>query len=187
MWEWLWKKRITSFDEITSLSKENRKLFDDYFNIGQMTSYNKNFTLYFKTREKAILAKGESINYITDYPQDLYIYYNETKEIIPLITYDWFPKKAKKLSYNLDFPIFPEDFAYYLLNDNETIIMISGMRSIKSNFQFNLKNKKLSKLEENDNYQLLVSSLLKNCGYKDMHSTYQCSYYRPLISFNLIN
>ena len=36
-----------------------------------MESYNKNFTLYFKTRKKAILARGEDFNYINDYPQDL--------------------------------------------------------------------------------------------------------------------
>ena len=28
---------------------------DDYFFVGKMDSYNKDFTLYFKTREKAIL------------------------------------------------------------------------------------------------------------------------------------
>ena len=186
----IWLVFLFFFFNIEGKSKESipiQKNVEDIFNIGKMLSHDNKFVLFFKSRDKAVLAKGQEFNYITDYPQDLYIYYNETKETIPLITYDWFPKKAKKLSYNLDFPIFPEDFAYYLLNDNETIIMISGMRAIKSNFQFNLKNKKLSKLEENDNYQLLVSSLLKNCGYKDMHSTYQCSYYRPLISFNLIN
>ena len=47
---------------------------DDYFFVGKMVSYNKDFTLYFKTREKAILSRGEDFNYITDYPQDLYIY-----------------------------------------------------------------------------------------------------------------
>ena len=39
IWEWLWKKRITSFDEITSLSKENRKLFDSHFNIAPIQIY----------------------------------------------------------------------------------------------------------------------------------------------------
>ena len=31
--EWLWKKRATSFDEMTSLSKEMRDLFVEYFVI----------------------------------------------------------------------------------------------------------------------------------------------------------
>ena len=43
---------------------------DDYFYIGKMDSYNKDFTLYFKTREKAILARGEEYNYITDYTRE---------------------------------------------------------------------------------------------------------------------
>jgi len=33
IWEWLWKKRATSFEEITSLSKEMRKLFNNNFTI----------------------------------------------------------------------------------------------------------------------------------------------------------
>ena len=33
VWEWLWKKRAISFQEITSLSKDIRKLFDDTFTI----------------------------------------------------------------------------------------------------------------------------------------------------------
>ena len=84
-------------------------------------------------------------------------------------------------------PVFPEDYAYYLLNDNETLIMISGVKSIRSNFKFNLKTSKLEKLPLNNKYKLFVSSLLKDCGYKDMNSTYKCSYYKPLISINLIN
>ena len=60
-----------------------------------MVSHDNSFTLFFKTRKKAILAKGEEFNYITDYPQDLYIYNNKTKETKPLITYDWFPRHAK--------------------------------------------------------------------------------------------
>ena len=63
-----------------------------------MESYNQKFTLYFKTREKAIVARGKNFNYITDYPQDLYIYNYFTKEEVPLISYDWFPKKAKTIS-----------------------------------------------------------------------------------------
>ena len=53
---------------------------DEMFFIGKMESYNKNFTLFFKTREKAVLAKGENYNYVTDYPQDLYIYDQESKK-----------------------------------------------------------------------------------------------------------
>jgi len=160
---------------------------EEVFNIGKMLSHDKNFTLFFKPRAKAVLAKGEKFNYINDYPQDLYILNNNTGKIGPVITYDWFPKKAKNLSIISELPVFPEDYAYYLLNDNETLIMISGVKSIRSNFKFSLKNKKLEKLPRNNKYKLFISSLLKDCGYKDINSTYKCSYYKPLISVNLIN
>ena len=160
---------------------------EEVFNIGKMLSHDKKFTLFFKSREKAVLAKGEEFNYITDYPQDLYILYNKTGKIKPLITYDWFPKEVKNLSFNSNLPVFPEDYAYYLLSDNQTLIMISGVKSIRSNFKFNLKNNRLEKLSKNNKYKLFISSLLKDCGYKNINSTYKCSYYKPLISLNLIN
>ena len=161
--------------------------FEDIFNVGKMLSHDDRFTLYFKTREKAVLAKGEGFNYITDYPQDLYILYNDTGKISPVITYDWFPKKVKELGSSYNLPVFPEDYAYYLLSDNETLIMISGIKSIRSNFKFNLKNSKLEKLPTNNNYKLFISSLLKDCSYRNINDTYKCSFYKPLISTNLIN
>ena len=164
-----------------------KKDFEEVFNIGKMISHDNKFTLFFKSRKKAILAKGEEFNYITDYPQDLYILYNDSGKISPLITYDWFPRKVKNLVANSNLPVFPEDYAYYLLSDNETLIMISGIKSIRSNFKYNLKNNKLEKLPRDNKYKLFVSSLLKDCGYKDINATYKCSYYKPLISFNLIN
>jgi len=170
-------------DEIYPI-KEN---FEEVFNVGTMLSHDDKFTLYFRTREKAVLARGEEFNYITDYPQDLYILYNDTGKTSPVITYDWFPKKAKELSLSYNLPVFPEDYAYYLLSDNETLIMISGIKSFRSNFKFNLKNNKLEKLPVDNNYKLYISSLLKDCGYKDINATYKCSFYKPLISENLIN
>ena len=161
--------------------------FEEVFNVGKMLSHDDRFTLYFRTREKAVLAKGNEFNYITDYPQDLYILYNDTGKISPVITYDWFPKKVKELGSNYNLPIFPEDYAYYLLSDNETLIMISGIKSIRSNFKFNLKNNELKKLPKDNNYKLFVSSLLKDCSYQDINATYKCSFYKPLISANLIN
>ena len=170
-------------DEIHPI-KEN---FEEVFNVGIMLSHDDKFTLYFRTREKAVLARGEEFNYITDYPQDLYILYNDTGKTSPVITYDWFPKKAKELSLSYNLPVFPEDYAYYLLSDNETLIMISGIKSFRSNFKFNLKNNKLEKLPVDNNYKLYISSLLKDCGYKNISATYKCSFYKPLISENLIN
>ena len=164
--------------------KEN---FEEVFNVGKMDSHDNRFTLYFKTREKAVLARGEEFNYITDYPQDLYILHNDTGSTSPVITYDWFPNKVRELDSNYNLPVFPEDYAYYLLSDNETLIMISGIKSIRSNFKFNLKKNELEKLPVDNNYKLYISSLLKDCGYKDINSTYKCSFYKPLISENLIN
>ena len=161
--------------------------FEEVFNVGKMISHDDKFTLYFKTREKAVLAKGQEFNYISDYPQDLYILYNETGKIRPVITYDWFPKKVKELGSNYNLPVFPEDYAYYLLSDNETLIMISGIKSIRTNFKYNLKKNELEKLPLNNSYKLYISSLLKDCGYQDINSTYKCSFYKPLISENLIN
>ena len=170
-------------NEISPVQKD----FEEIFNVGKMLSHDDRFTLYFRTREKAVLARGEELNYIKDYPQDLYILYNDTGRASPLITYDWFPKKVKELGSNYNLPVFPEDYAYYLLSDNETLIMISGIKSIRSNFKFNLKDNKLEKLPQDNDYKLYISSLLKNCGYKDRSDTYKCSYYKPLISENLIN
>ena len=174
---------LVNSDEISPIKKN----LEEVFNVGKMISHDDKFTLYFKTREKAVLAKGEEFNYITDYPQDLYILYNDTGKIKPVITYDWFPKKVKELGSNYNLPVFPEDYAYYLLSDNETLIMISGIKSIRTNFKYNLKKNLLEKLPIDNNYKLYISSLLKNCGYQDINSTYKCSFYKPLISENLIN
>ena len=170
-------------DEIYPV-KEN---FEEVFNIGTMLSHDDKFTLYFRTREKAVLAKGEDLNYIKDYPQDLYILYNDTGKIKPVITYDWFPKKVKELGSNYNLPTFPEDYAYYLLSDNETLIMISGIKSIRTNFKYNLKKNELEKLQLDNNYKLYISSLLKNCGYENLNSIYKCAFYKPLVSENSIN
>ena len=170
-------------EEISPIKED----FEDLFNVGKMISHDDKFILYFKTREKAVLARGEEFNYITDYPQDLYILYNDTGKTNPVITYDWFPNKVKELGANYNLPVFPEDYAYYLLSDNETLIMISGIKSIRSNFKFSLKTNKLEKLPRDNDYKLFVSSLLKDCGFKDISATYKCSFYKPLISMNLIN
>ena len=171
-----------SSEEISPIKED----FEEIFNIGTMNSHDNKFTLYFKTRDRAVLAKGEELNYITDYPQDLYILHNETGNTNAVISYDWFPRKVKELGSNYNLPVFPEDYAYYLLSDNETLIMISGIKSIRSNFKFNIKQSKLEKLPQRNDYKIYISSLLKACGYKDINATYKCSFYKPLISENLI-
>ena len=170
-----------------SNSENNVANVDDIFYVGKMDSHNKNFVLFFKTREKAILAKGEEFNYITDYPQDLYIYDRKTKKTEPLITYDWFPRLAKFYLSNYDFPVFPEDFAYYLMKDNKTLIMVSAVKNINQNFKFDISTKKLHKYSTKGKLDFIVSSITKDCGFISMDETYKCNYYKPLISQNLIN
>tara|TARA_Y100001936_G_scaffold169595_1_gene165862 strand:- start:448 stop:1005 length:558 start_codon:yes stop_codon:yes gene_type:complete len=170
-----------------SISADNNYITDDYFHVGKMDSYNKKFTLYFKTRYKAVLAKGENNNYINDFPQDLYLYDNKTKIDIPLISYDWFPSKAKKILKNYDFPVFPEDFAYYLLNDNNTLIMVSAIKNVNRNLQFDIQNKKLKIFDKNGKLDFVISTYAKKCGFRSLNDKFKCKIYKPLISNNLIN
>ena len=121
-----------------SLAEISNETRNKYFYIGKMKSYNNKFTLYFKTRDKAILARGEETNYINDFPQDLYIYNHNSKEDLPLLTYDWFPKKVKKLVKNYSYPVFPEDFAYYLMKDNNTLIKEDVDSKITSSKSWNI-------------------------------------------------
>ena len=160
---------------------------EDFFYIGKMASHNEKFTLYFKTRQKAILARGEGYNYITDFPQDLYIYNHHNKTDESLISYDWFPSSAKKIIENYDFPVFPEDFAYYLLKDNNTLIMVSAIKNINVNLVFDISKRNLKKYDEKNKLEFIISSIAKKCGYFSLKETYNCNYYKPLISNNLIN
>ena len=160
---------------------------DEIFYIGKMDSHNNDFVLFFKTREKSILARGEQFNYITDYPQDLYIYDRKTKKTEPLITYEWFRRLAKFYLSNYDFPVFPEDFAYYLMKDNKTLIMVSAVKNINQNLKFDILTKKLGKYPAKGKLDFIVSSVSKDCGFSSMEDTYKCNYYKPLISQNLIN
>ena len=178
---------ILFFCNNTVFAEDDNSTVDKLFHIGQMNSYNKNFALYFKTRDKAVLARGENFNYITDYPQDLYMYNYKTKASLPLITYEWFPSKAKYLLEEYDFPVFPEDFAYYLLKDNNTIVMISALKNINTNFSFNIATKKLDTYPVNGKFDFIISSIVKNCGHSNLNENYKCNLYKPLISNNLIN
>ena len=78
----------------SSFSKENLSSIENLFFIDQMNSHDENFALYFKPREKAILAKGEVSNYINDFPKDLYIYDYKTQISSPLISFDRVPRIA---------------------------------------------------------------------------------------------
>ena len=166
-----------------SLSNEIK----DIFFIGKMDSYNKNFTLYFKTRDRAILARGENYNYITDYPQDLYIYDHHTQKDTALISYDWFPSRARRILLNYDYPVFPEDFAYYLLSDNNTLVMVSAMKNVNKNLQFDISKKELKIHDGLGKLDFIISTYARSCGYGSLNSNHRCNIFKPLISQNLIN
>ena len=178
---------LFSFYSTISFAELNEINYDKYFYIGKMKSYHDEFTLYFKTREKAILAKGQNSNYITDYPQDLYIYDHSTKKDYPLISYDWFPKKAKIISKNYNYPVFPEDFAYYLLNDNNTLILVSAVKDYNQNLKYDIKNKELTIYKNGGKLNFIISTYAKSCGYKSLNNNFECKLYKPLISINLLN
>tara|TARA_B100001123_G_C15330450_1_gene1031037 strand:+ start:2191 stop:2748 length:558 start_codon:yes stop_codon:yes gene_type:complete len=167
----------------SSFSKE----IEGIFFVGKMDSYDKEFTLYFKTRDKAILAKGENSNYITDYPQDLYIYEHSTKKDYPIISYDWFPKRVKKISKNYNYPVFPEDFAYYLLNDNNTLILVSATKNYFQNLKYDIKNNELTMHKNKGKLNFIISTYINSCGYKSLKNNFECNLYKPLVSKNLLN
>ena len=161
--------------------------YNKYFHVGKMKSYDNEFTLYFKTRDKAIIARGENSNYLNDYPQDLYLFDHLSNTDYPLITYEWFPKKIKKLFKNYYYPLFPEDFAYYLLNDNNTLILVSGKKNFNQNLQYNIKNNELNNFENSGKLNFIISSYAKICGYKSHDDNFECKLQKPLVSKNLIN
>ena len=179
---------ILSFISINNVfSLDNSFHPDDLFHIDHMKSHNDEFALYFKGREKSILAKGEEVNYINDYPKDLYIYNYTTRSSSPLISHEWFPSQAKYFIQEYDFPVFPDDFAYYLLKDNKTLVMISAVKSLNANFKFDIDSKKLELYPTSGKFDFIISSFSKDCGYYKFKDNYKCSIYKPLISSNLIN
>ena len=172
---------------VKTYAELNHQYLDELFNVGKMASYNNEFTLYFKPRNKPVLARGEENNYIKDYPQDLYIYHNNTKEDFPLISYDWFPKAAKKITNYYTYPVFPEDFAYYLLEDNNTLVMINTKKEFSKNFEFNIKKRELSLHQDKGKLDFIISTFVKSCGFKSMNDSYNCYFYKPLVSNYLFN
>ena len=176
---------LNSFNVV--FAKDYEFKAEDLFYLDQMNSHNQDFALFFKSREKSVLARGESANYINDYPKDLYIYDYKSKKSSPLISYEWFPAQARYYLEEYDFPVFPDDFAYYLLKDNQTLIMISAVKSLKANFKFDINKKKLELYPSNGKFDFIISSFAKNCGHSNLEDNYKCSLHKPLISSNLIN
>ena len=178
---------FTFFINISLSAEISSENFEKLFNVGTMKSHDNEFTLYFKSRKKSILARGVRENYIKDYPQDLYIYFHKTKSDLPLISYEWFPKEAKKITNFNTYPVFPEEFAYYLLQDNNTLVMINAKKQFKKNFEFNIRERKLTLREDKNKIDFIISTFAKNCGYKNIKENYNCYFYKPLVSSYLFN
>ena len=82
-----------------------------------------------------------------------------------MISYEWFPKRAKYILEEYDFPVFPDDFVYYLLRDNKTLVMISAVKNLNANFKFDISEKKLELYPKNGKFDFIISSIAKNCGH----------------------
>ena len=65
--------------------------------------------------------------------------------------------------------------------------MISAIKNINKNFKFDIENKKLKEYPSKNKFEFIISSIAKECGYTSLDENYKCTYYKPLISNNLIN
>ena len=45
----------------------------------------------------------------------------------------------------------------------------------------------LKKYDKKNRLEFIISSVAKKCGYLSLEEKYNCNYYKPLISQNLIN
>ena len=97
-----------------------------------------------------------------------------------------FQKQQNIFCRTITFPVFPDDFAYYLLKDNKTLVMISAVKSLKANFKFDIIDKKLELYPANGKFDFIISSIAKDCGHYRFKDNYKCSFYKPLISSTLI-
>ena len=91
------------------------------------------------------------------------------------------------MSKKYNYPLFPEDFAYYLLNDNNTLILISAKKNFYENLKYDIKNNKLEIANTSGKLNFIISSYAENYGYKSLKNNFECNIYKPLISKNLLN
>jgi homoserine acetyltransferase len=123
-------------------------------------------------------SMGKKIYQLANEPK--YSYF--TKQDDHMMVYD-----DKYFLEEYDFPVFPDDFAYYLLKDNKTLVMISAVKSLNANFKFDISKKKLELYPNNGKFEFIISSIAKNCGHDNFNEIFKCSFYKPLISSTLIN
>ena len=74
-----------------------------------------------------------------------------------------------------------------MLNDNNTLILISGKKSFNQKLQYNIKNNELNNFENSGRLDFIISTYAKICGYKSIDNNFECNLQKPLVSKNLIN
>ena len=144
----------------------------------------KNILLEMETNHKRL---KEMMTWLNNYKYKGLLDNHLTKSSSPLISYEWFPSQAKYFLQEYDFPVFPDDFAYYLLKDDKTLIMISAVKSLNANFKYDITSKKLELYPTTGKFDFIISSFSKDCGHYKFDDNYKCNIYKPLISSNLIN
>ena len=65
--------------------------------------------------------------------------------------------------------------------------MINAKKKYKKNFEFNIKKRELSIHKNKGKIDFIISTLAKNCGFKNMSDNYNCYFYKPLVSSYIFN
>jgi hypothetical protein len=65
--------------------------------------------------------------------------------------------------------------------------MVSAIKNINANLVFDISKRNLKRYDKKNKLEFIVSSIAKKCGYLSLEEKYNCNYYKPLISNNLIN
>ncbi len=74
-----------------------------------------------------------------------------------------------------------------MLNDNNTLILVSAVKNFNQNLKYDIKNKKLENYKSKGKLNFIISTYAKSCGYKSLKYNFECNIYKPLVSKNLIN
>ncbi len=75
----------------------------------------------------------------------------------------------------------------YLLNDNNTLILVSAFKDYNQNLIYDINKKELGIQKNRGKLNFIISTYAQNCGYKSLKNNFECKIYKPLISKNLIN
>ena len=65
--------------------------------------------------------------------------------------------------------------------------MVSAIKNVNNNLQFNIKKKELKLYDGVGKLNFIISTYVEHCGYKNLKEKYKCNLFKPLISNNLIN